>query len=65
MYPSIISIPLSTRMFGTGTKGSAIGKLNNPRGVFVTSGSDPMVYVGDWGNHRVQVFNATSGKHVR
>ena len=65
MYPSIISIPLSTRMFGTGTQGSRIGKLNNPIGVFVTSGSDPMVYVGDYGNYRVQVFNATSGEHVR
>ncbi len=63
MSPSII--PLSTRMFGTGTEGSDIGQLSGPDGVFVTSGTDPMVYVAESGNDRVQVFRATTGEHVR
>ena len=63
MSPSII--PLSTRMFGTGTRGAAIGQLSYPMGVCVSTGNDPMVYVADTSNHRIQVFRVSDGAHVR
>ena len=52
-------------MFGTGTSGAAIGQLNYPIGVCVSTGNDPMVYVAEEGNHRIQVFRVSDGAHVR
>lgn len=48
-----------------GGKGSEPGKLNCPHGLWVdTRGSEPLLYVADRGNHRIQVFTL-DGEHVR
>lgn len=47
--------------------GNDVGQFNCPRGVVVAKGSteEPLLYVSDYENHRVQVFNAVSGKFLR
>jgi predicted membrane-bound mannosyltransferase/DNA-binding beta-propeller fold protein YncE len=45
-----------------GTAGSEQGQLMSPRGIAV--GSDGLIYVVDWGNSRIQVFDA-DGQFVR
>jgi sugar lactone lactonase YvrE len=41
---------------GTGSLGSAYNELNRPWGIFVDVNSD--LYVADFGNHRVQLFQS-------
>jgi hypothetical protein len=41
---------------GTGSRGSAFNELNRPWGIFVDVNSD--LYVADFGNHRVQLFQS-------
>jgi len=57
------------RTIGTGTAGNAVGQFNRPTGVCLGpapgGGGDQLLYVADYGNHRVQVLNATTGAHVR
>jgi uncharacterized protein (TIGR03663 family) len=45
-----------------GSAGSGDGQLMAPRGVAV--GPDGSIYVVDWGNHRIQVFD-TDGQFIR
>ncbi len=47
--------------------GSKVSQLKSPRGVVLAKGSteEPLIYVSDYENHRVQVFNAVSGKFLR
>jgi hypothetical protein len=56
------------RSVGTG-QGSGPGQLSCPRGLFVqtplVSGGDFLLYVTDYNNHRVQVFNAVTGVPVQ
>ncbi len=48
-----------------GGKGSDPGQLNCPHGVSIdTRGSEPLVYVADRGNKRIQIFTL-DGKHIR
>ena len=44
---------------GWGTYGSGEGQFNNPRSIYVhePSNGSPEVYVSEWNNHRVQVFD--------
>jgi DNA-binding beta-propeller fold protein YncE len=51
---SIDPIEARTDVAGTGTNGSAINQLNQPRGIYVTRDLD--LYVADSGNHRIQYF---------
>ena len=58
------------RFFGTGKKGAAADQLSNPLGVALHEpplGSDQptLLFVADYGNHRVQVFDADTGALVR
>ena len=55
------------RSIGSGVAGHAPGQLNGPRDVVVRvlpSGLS-LLYVSDFHNHRVQVFDAQTGMHVR
>jgi len=48
-----------------GGKGAAAGQLDCPHGAWVdTRQSEPLLYVADRGNHRIQVFTL-DGQHVR
>jgi len=48
-----------------GGKGSEPGKLDCPHGLWVdTRGSEPLLYVADRKNHRIQIFTL-DGEHVR
>lgn len=48
-----------------GGKGSEPGQLNCPHGISVdVRGPEPVLYVADRGNHRIQVFTL-DGKHIR
>ncbi len=58
------------RFFGTGTAGAAADQLRSPYGVALLEpapGSDQptLLFVADYSNHRVQVFNADTGALVR
>ena len=58
------------RFFATGTQGAAADQLNCPYGVALhepAPGSDQptLLFVADWSNHRVQVFDADTGVLVR
>jgi len=56
------------RSIGNG-QGAGAGQFVNPRGLLVqtplVSGGDYLLYVSDVGNHRVQMFNAVTGAHLR
>jgi DNA-binding beta-propeller fold protein YncE len=56
------------RSIGNG-KGAGAGQFNGPWGLLVqtplVSGGDYLLYVTDVSNHRVQVFNAVTGAHLR
>jgi DNA-binding beta-propeller fold protein YncE len=48
-----------------GGKGSEPGKMNCPHGITIdTRGPEPLVYVADRGNHRIQIFTL-DGEHVK
>lgn len=47
-----------------GTSGAGAGQVGNPRGLAVDE-VDGLLYVGDAGNNRVNVFNATTGAFIR
>ena len=58
------------RTIGRGTGGAGIGELNQPIGVAVRkappgSASLWLLYVSEFGNHRIQVFDADTWAHVR
>ena len=58
------------RTIGTGVSGNAVGQFSSPAGVCLGpapggGGGDQLLYVAEWSNHRVQVFNAITGAHVR
>ena len=58
------------RTIGTGTAGAGMGEMNGPVGIAVRtaavgSASQLLLYVSENGNHRIQVFDATTGAHVR
>ena len=58
------------RFFATGTAGAAADQLNWPYSVALhepAPGSDQptLLFVADWGNYRVQVFDADTGALVR
>ena len=58
------------RFFGTGTHGAAADQLQSPYDVALhepAPGSDQptLLFVADYGKHRVQVFNADTGALVR
>ena len=46
-----------------GEKGSLPGQLNGVRGVAVSGGAVPLLYVSDYLNKRVQIYDPTSGAH--
>ena len=57
------------RIIGSG-QGSGAGQMSHPMGVCIlpsasNSNADPMLYVADYSNNRIQVFNANTGAHVR
>ncbi len=57
------------QVIGSGN-GSGAGQMHYPFGVCIlpsasNSNADPMLYVADQGNNRIQVFNANTGAHVR
>ena len=50
----------------SGGYGSGVDQLIAPEGICLGSDPvDPLLYVCDSGNHRIQIFNAMSGRHVR
>ena len=58
------------RQIGTGKKGLAAGKLNTPRGLVlrvadIVSGFPTILFVCEFFNHRVQIFDAYLGNHER
>ena len=58
------------RFFGTGVRGAAADQLSWPSGVALhepAPGSDQptLLFVADWSNHRVQIFDADTGVFVR
>ena len=57
------------RTIGSG-QGSGAGQMSYSMGVCIlpsasNSNADPMLYVADYSNSRIQVFNANTGAHVR
>ncbi len=50
------TVMTSVIIAGTGIEGSASNELNRPRGIFVDVNLD--LYVADWGNNRVQLFQS-------
>ena len=58
------------RTIGSGIMGSSAGQLKGPTGLALWApgdgtGEQALLFVADRGNHRVQVFNADTGHHVR
>ena len=58
------------RYFGTGTAGAGMDQFNRPWAVAIHeaeagSGQPSLLFVADYCNHRIQVFHAESGAHVR
>ena len=41
-----------------GTKGSGPGQLNKPTGITIDTAATGLVYVSEWGNHRISVFTS-------
>lgn len=65
MWPCFTLVPVGSaglihlRTIGTGTSGSANGQFNTPVGLAVDASSN--LYVADFGNRRIQVFNSSGG----
>ncbi len=54
------------RMIASGVCGAGPDQLNSPRRVDIVKVNDEYhLFVADYHNHRIQVFNATTGAHIR
>jgi len=57
------------RHIGAG-RGANAGQMVQPQGIALSlggvasQGGDHLLYVSDWGNHRIQIFNTRTGAHV-
>jgi DNA-binding beta-propeller fold protein YncE len=57
------------RHIGAG-RGANAGQMDQPQGIALSlggvasQGGDHLLYVSEWGNHRIQIFNTRTGAHV-
>ena len=61
---------LNLRQIGTGEKGPGAGQLNNPRGLLIRQANPvsvwpTLLFVSEFFNHRVQIFDSHLGSHER